>query len=142
MQNLCHISNSDIADMVHRAGVRPSAQRLAILRNVIEGQKHPTADEIFHDIHAEYPTMSLTTVYNSLRVLTEAGLLTELILESGNRIYDFARQPRHGHLRCKNCGRIFDMGLPEDLQFATPAGFRIDNVDIFFRGLCPECMNK
>lgn len=139
MQNYDMFSAAELAEMMHKAGVRPSAQRLAILRNVMEGRKHPAADEIFREMQAEYPTMSLTTVYNSLRVLTEAGLLRELELESGNRRYDFAPQPRHGHLRCRRCGRIFDMQLPAGLQLPAPPGFSIDGVDIYFRGLCPEC---
>lgn len=135
-------SAAGLAEMMHKAGVRPSAQRMAILRDVVEGRKHPTADEIFRDMQAEYPTMSLTTVYNSLRVLTEAGLLRELELESGTRRYDFAPQPRHGHLRCRRCGRIFDMQLPAGLQLPVPPGFSIDGVDIYFRGFCPECADN
>lgn len=142
MQQNPLILPAEFAEMMHKAGVRPSAQRMAILRNVAEGRMHPTADEIFQDLHTEYPTMSRTTVYNSLRVLTEGGLLKELDLESGNRRYDFARQPRHGHLRCRCCGRIFDMSLPGDLRLPSPQGFHIDSIDIFFRGLCPDCKEK
>lgn len=86
--------------------------------------------------------MSRTTVYNSLRVLSEAGLLNELELESGNRRYDFEPQPPHGHLRCSGCGRIFDMALPEELRLPVAQGFHIDSVDIFFHGLCPACSHK
>lgn len=142
MQKKDLISPAGFAEMMHKAGIRPSAQRLAILQNVAEGKKHPTADEIFQDILTEYPTMSRTTVYNSLRVLTEAGLLRELELESGNRRYDFAHQLSHGHLRCSCCGRIFDMALPEELHLPLPSGFQIDSIDIFFKGLCPDCCGK
>lgn len=142
MQAQDKISPSMYVEMMHNAGIRPSAQRLAILRHVVEGRRHPTADEIFRDVHMEYPSMSRTTVYNSLSVLTEGGLLRELELESGNRRYDFAPQPRHGHLRCSCCGRIFDMTLPEELHLPSPSGFRIDSIDIFFKGLCPECSEK
>lgn len=142
MQDKDRISPAIFAEMMHKAGIRPSAQRLAILRNVAEGHKHPTADEIFRDMLREYPTMSRTTVYNSLHVLTEAGLLRELELESGNRRYDFAPQPPHGHLRCSCCGRIFDMALPEGMRLPSPPGFRIDSIDIFFKGLCPDCREK
>lgn len=139
MQKKPQIPPAELAEMMHRAGVRPSAQRMAILRNVVEGGAHPTADEIFRDLQADYPTMSRTTVYNSLHVLAESGLLKELELESGNRRYDFAEQPRHGHLRCRCCGRIFDVELPEDISLPSPEGFQIDGVDVFFRGLCPQC---
>ncbi len=142
MQKKPQIPPAELAEMMHRAGVRPSAQRLAILRNVVEGGAHPTADEIFRDLQADYPTMSRTTVYNSLHVLAESGLLKELELESGNRRYDFAEQPRHGHLRCRCCGRIFDMELPEDISLPSPEGFHIDGIDVFFRGLCPECIGR
>lgn len=136
------ISNAELAEMMHNAGLRPSAQRLAILRNIVEERAHPTADEIFCNLQIDYPTMSRTTVYNSLHALTEAGLLRELELESGNRRYDFAPQPRHGHLRCRRCGRIFDMALPPELCFPSADGFRIDSIDIFFKGLCPDCCDR
>lgn len=133
---------ADLAEMMHTAGVRPSVQRLAILRNIVEKRQHPTADEIFRDLQTEYPTMSRTTVYNSVRILTEAGLLKELDLESGNRRYDFELQPHHGHLRCSRCGRIFDMALPDGLHLPVAHGFHIDSIDIFFHGLCPDCSHK
>lgn len=142
MQEKSSFLPSELAEIMHKAGVRPSVQRLAILRNVVQRRTHPTAEEIFHDLSEEYPTMSRTTVYNSLRVLTDAGLLKELELESGNRRFDFAHQPRHGHLRCRSCRRIFDMPLPADIQMPSAPGFRIDGIDIFFRGLCPQCATE
>lgn len=142
MQENSSFSPSELAEMMHKAGVRPSAQRLAILRNVAQRRTHPTAEEILHDLSDEYPTMSRTTVYNSLRTLTDAGLLRELELESGNRRFDFAPQPHHGHLRCRRCGRIFDMPLPVGLELPSAPGFCIDSIDIFFRGLCPQCATE
>lgn len=142
MRDTTRIQPSTLAEMMHKAGVRPSAQRMAILRSVAEGHKHPTADEIYREMQEEYPTMSRTTVYNSLHALAEAGLLRELELESGNRRYDFAPQPPHGHLRCICCGRIFDMALPVGLTLTVPYGFSVDSVEIYYRGLCPDCHAK
>lgn len=136
------LSQSQIAEMLHRRGVRPSVQRIAILAFVANKRLHPSADEIFNEVIEEFPTMSRTTVYNSLHVLVDAGLLLELDMDSGNRRYDFAPQPAHGHFVCRTCGKIVDMPLPSELMTTTADGFSIDSVDVYYKGLCTECRNK
>ncbi len=129
-----------LVEMMHNAGVRPSVQRVAILSHIANLRKHPTADEIFNDLKAAYPTMSRTTVYNSVHVLMDAGLVKELEIESGNMHYDLAPQPRHSHFMCRRCRRIFDMAMPAVMPDAVSGGFSVDTVDLYFKGLCPECI--
>ena len=136
------ISDSQLTEMMHRASVRPSVQRVAILSYVANSGRHPTADEIYSDLAAHYPTLSRTTVYNTLHTLADAGLLRELEIESGNMHYDLAPQPLHSHFICRKCGRIFDMTMPEGLSSAATPGFTIDSVDLYFKGCCPDCLNS
>lgn len=72
MQKHTKYSNNEIARMIQETGIRPSVQRVAILSYVANHGTHPTADEIFSAISEEYPTLSRTTVYNSLHTLHEA----------------------------------------------------------------------
>lgn len=132
-------TNAQLAEMMHQARLRPSAQRIAVLANIANKRKHPTADEIFTDLVTEYPSMSRTTVYNSLHVLADAKLIRELEIESGNKHYDLAPQPPHSHFICRKCGRIFDMELPSGLEKITKDGFDIDSVDVYFKGICQQC---
>jgi hypothetical protein len=124
---------------MHQARIRPSVQRIAVLANIANKRKHPTADEIFTDLVTEYPSMSKTTVYNSLHILVEANLVRELEIESGNKRYDLAPQPPHSHFICRKCGRIFDMELPAGLEKIPATGFSIDSMDVYFKGICQQC---
>ena len=88
-----------------------------------------------------YPSLSRTTVYNALHSLTNAGLIKELEIESGCMRYDFARQPEHAHFKCRDCGKIFDMAIPDGLRESLSDGFAADSVELSFKGLCPDCKN-
>ena len=135
-------SDAQITDMIHRNGLRPSVQRIAVLSFVANTRKHPTADEIYGVLSEKFPSLSRTTIYNSLHALVEAGLIRELEIESGNRHYDLAPQPPHSHFVCRECGKIVDMSMPGNVSEIITPGFQVDSVDVYFKGLCPECLNK
>ena len=75
--------NVNLAKMLHGAGIRPSLQRIAVLSIVMNGKRHPSADEVFSEMAEMYPSLSRTTVYNALHSLTNAGLIKELEIEAG-----------------------------------------------------------
>lgn len=134
------LTDSEMVDMMRQAGLRPSAQRLAVLRHVGNTHSHPSSDEVYRELQTAFPSLSRTTVYNSLHALVDAGLVRELEIDAGNKRYDLAPQAPHGHFICRRCGRIFDMPLPPGFAAVTPPGFRIDSVDIYGKGLCPDCV--
>ena len=133
------MTNNEILDMMLKAGVRPSAQRIAVLGYVANGRTHPAADEIYKALSPQFPSLSLTTVYNSLKVLADAGLVKELQIEAANRRFDLAPQPHHSHFMCRKCGKIFDMPYPSSLDIDAGDGFEIDEVDVYLQGVCPKC---
>ncbi len=135
-------SDRQLTEMLSSAGVRTSLHRLAVLSAIANDRCHPSADNLYRSISELYPGVSRTTVYNSLNILVEAGLVKELKLERGVSHFDFMLQPPHGHFMCDHCGRIYDMGLPPSLADNTEPGFRIDSIDLNFRGICPDCLAK
>lgn len=132
-------SESRISAMLHDAKVRPSVNRMAVLAYIANRKTHPTAEELFGALAEVYPSLSRTTVYNSLHALVAAGLVRELDMDSVAR-YDLAPQPAHSHFVCERCGKIFDMRLPEGLERAVAPGFGVNFVSLSFKGLCPDCM--
>ena len=70
-----NFTDNELAEMMHKAGVRPSVQRIAILSSVFNTRKHPSADDIFSELSPRYPSLSRTTVYNSLHALCERGVV-------------------------------------------------------------------
>lgn len=121
-------------------------QRLEILRYLELHQTHPTADDIYQALVSKYPSLSKTTVYNTLETLTNAGIIQRLTICPTEHRYDFHRQMHH-HFICKECGQIFD------LQFRCPNvdairkdimkhGHQIDEVHGYFKGICKDCLKK
>ncbi len=139
MSNSTLLSDSKLTELMHRAGIRPSVQRIAVLSFIANMKSHPTADDIYCELAPKYPSLSRTTVYNSLHALAESGLVRELEIESGIKHYDFAMHSPHSHFICHNCGRIYDMDIPAGLENAAMPGFSVDSIDVYIKGTCPVC---
>lgn len=86
-------TTSQLVEMLQRCNIRPSVQRVAVLSYVANGSKHPAAEEIYASLSQTFYSLSRTTVYNSLHILAEKGLVRELEIESGCIRYDMAPQP-------------------------------------------------
>lgn len=131
-----------LAEMLTKAGIRLSAQRIAVFAIVANGSTHPTADEIFSELSERYPSLSRTTIYNSLHTLVDAGLIRQLEIESSNMRYDLVPQQLHSHFMCCKCGRIYDLPMPPDIENFVANGFTTQSIDLCFKGLCPNCSNN
>jgi Fur family transcriptional regulator, peroxide stress response regulator len=129
-------------DILRQSGLRCTPQRVAILREVFS-RRHPTAYEVFESVRRHFPTIGLATVYNTLRTMTERGLVAELPFSSEMR-FDANMAP-HANLVCRNCGRIEDVEFaPEHLDpvlqhLAQAAGFAPDSQRFDVYGLCRSC---
>jgi len=88
-------------------GFRVTPQRLAICEFVLSSKEHPTVDQVHRVVRKKHPTLSLATVYQTLHLLTEIGLLQELGFSDGISRYDPNSSP-HINIICKNCGKIQD----------------------------------
>ncbi len=124
-------------------GFKLTPQRIAIL-DFLEGHKgHPTAEDVYKAVARRFPTMSFTTVYNTLQALKERGRLAELSIEPGIRRFDPGRGP-HNHLVCTRCRRIVDIHQSYRLTVSEKerAGFAITGSHVEFQGLCPSCKKK
>ena len=132
-------NQTELADMLHRAGIRPSVQRISIFSVIANSRLHPSAEDIYKTLAENFPSLSRTTVYNSLHTLTEAGLICRIEAESGNMRYDLAIQAPHSHFICRKCSKIFDMEMPDGLCKTTSGNFLIESVDVYYRGICPYC---
>lgn len=123
------------------AGVKPSLQRIEILRYLCGSYDHPSVDRIYEDLHPQMPTLSRTTVYNTVRMLCHAGLICSLSIEHTNQRFD-AHMHLHDHFICNACGRIFD--IPASQQETTPSmeGMTVFRKEVSYFGICRECNRK
>lgn len=88
-------------------GYKVTPQRLAICELALSSKDHPTADQIHHEIMKKYPTISLATVYQTLHLLTDMGLLQELGFSDKSSRYDSNTSP-HINVICPKCEDIYD----------------------------------
>jgi Fe2+ or Zn2+ uptake regulation protein len=123
-------------------GQRVTPQRLVIAAAVRDLGHHATAEEIFTEVGARLPGVSLPTVYATLELLEDMGLVRRVATESGTAVYD-PRTDQHHHLVCRGCGAIADVDGAVDhdalLSAARGAGFAPDEAQVVIRGLCAAC---
>src|SRR3954453_23016083 len=128
--------------LLQGAGLRLTPQRLAIAREVL-AQDHPTAAEVFDAVKVRFPTMGLATVYATLNVMVEHGLLRPLAFENAVR-FDANVTP-HANLICTSCGRITDYDGCDDVlralrdRAASDAGFELEQQRLDLYGRCALC---
>lgn len=122
--------------------IQPSLQRIKILEYLENHPVHPTADAIYHDLKPEIPTLSRSTVYNTLDLLHHAGLIRIISIDQGEKRYD-AVVADHGHFRCEICGRITNFAVEMDnIAPASLDGFLIQDKNIYFKGVCAPCLES
>ena len=136
------LHTKELISLFKNKGYKATTQRLAICKFILSRKDHPTAEEIYHKLKKEYPSISLATIYKTLHVLRELGLIQELEFVEGSSRYD-PNTDLHINMICINCQQIRDF-KPENLddiweqvisQLKTkPKGQRID---IYYE--CSEC---
>jgi len=124
-------------------GCRLTSHRLALLRLLTTTTEHPHAGRLYEDLRAQFPTVSLATVYKTLALLKDAGEVFEIDLR-GDSHYDGNKPYPHPHLVCTRCGSITDGDnlLPlERLEHEIDErfGFHVSRHQLVFYGLCQSC---
>ncbi len=99
----------DIAGELSKQGYRMTPQRLMILSAIENSDNHISAEEIYSQIVAKYPNVNISTVYRTLELLKQLGLVTETNLGEGRVRYHPAEKGHHHHLVCRECGAIIDL---------------------------------
>lgn len=121
---------------------RNTAQRTTILDAVQTADGHLTAGEIFERVRRRDPRIAYGTVYRSLHLLAERGLVQELTFADQASRYD-KRVDRHDHVQCTSCGLLMDVDVPVALiarhVAAEQSGFDVESHHTVFAGRCPTC---
>lgn len=129
-------------EQLKTTGVRITPQRHAILTYLVESMGHPTADDIYRALEPNFPSMSVATVYNNLKMFIEAGMVRELTYGDNSSRFD-ANVSDHHHVICQSCGKIEDFSYPslEDvgIQAEKSTGFEVKGLRMELYGLCRSC---
>lgn len=117
-------------------------QRIAVYNYLKSTKEHPSAETIHKALMEDYPTMSLATVYKTLKVLVEVGLVQELNVGEGNFRYD-GMTAAHPHIHCISCAKVDDLeGVTfEELNQTVKdnTNYNVLSNKVYFYGICPEC---
>ena len=123
---------------------RNTIQKNLVADAVLQLKDHPSAEEVYHFIQNECPSISKGTVYRNLNALTEEGSIRKIEVPGEADRYDHNTDD-HYHVHCIHCGRIFDVDMePADMtgRIRDTHGFVFFGCDIVFKGICPECNQK
>ena len=132
-------------DGLRRAGVKVTHQRLEVFREVAQSKEHPDAETIYEGVRKRVPTMSLDTVYRTLWLLCDLGLVATLSASRERARFD-ANMNSHHHFVCSRCGATYDFRNAEFDALSIPASVlrlgRVERAQVEVRGVCRECMSQ
>jgi Fur family transcriptional regulator, iron response regulator len=116
-------------------GIQPSAQRVAVADYVLYTTDHPSADQVWAAVKRSFPMLSRATVYNTLNLFTEKGLLRELVLAEGKVVFDPKLDPHH-HFLDEDTGEIVDVpwSALDVRRVHSLSGFDVREYQVVMRG--------
>ena len=120
---------------IESSGIRPTKQRRVLAKILFEnGNRHVSADELFHDVKKEDRKISIATVYNTLKQFTSLGLVREVVVDQNKSLY-CTNHESHYHLYIEDEGKIVDIPTKNiDLNIPSiPACLQLHNIDVIVR---------
>lgn len=137
-------------------GLRITESRKAVLKILVESEEHLSAEDVYMKVHEIYPSIGLTTVYRTLELFTNTGIVNKFEFGDGRAryevVHDSETEKHHHHLICKNCGKIIDyfefMNEEKELikktedKLSERYKFDIERHIIQFYGICSKCRKE
>ena len=134
--------DAELTAALRARGQRVTAPRLLVHRHVRRCRGHLTAEQVHGELAPGMPSLSPATIYATLELLDELGVVRRLSTPGGVTVYD-PRTEAHHHAICRRCGRIEDIVAPVDAgaaeAAAAAAGFRAEHGELQLSGLCAAC---
>jgi len=132
-------------DACRELGVKATHQRLEIFREVAQSTSHPDAESVYQGVQRRIPTVSLDTVYRTLKLLTELGFVTTLGPRQDALRFDGNQEPHHHHI-CMRCGKVQDVSNAlvdlEGVQRNLATMGTVQSAHVEVRGLCVTCASS
>jgi Fur family peroxide stress response transcriptional regulator len=136
-------SDETLIKILKQADLRVTPQRLAIFGALVATDAHPTAQTLFEELQPHMPSLSQATVYNTLQVLVERGLIQDIGEAGDGAVHYDADLTPHVNLICTRCHRVedfFDVSLDGVVDTViSQSGYRLQGLRIAYYGLCPRC---
>lgn len=135
------------SEHIQKTGLRHTAQRDLILDIFLRTEDHVSSEDLYWLVHKEDSSVGHTTVYRTLKLLTDAGLAREVRFGDGKSYYEHHyNQEHHDHMICTECGKVVEFFSPEieSLQESVAAqfGFKLTHHSMRILGLCEDCQKR
>ncbi len=133
---------NNVGDFLKTNGIKPSYQRIKIYEYLMNTKDHPTVESIYSALNGQIPTLSKTTVYNTLKIFIDKGIAMAITIDDNEVRFD-AFIDTHGHFKCQECHKVYDF----QVNFEGAIGDQLDDFQIleqqmFFYGVCRSCNEK
>ncbi len=129
-----------VKDKITKSGLKFTHQRMVIYKSILLATSHPTAEQVFEDVKADNPSISVATVYKTLDSFVQAGMIQRFVDQNGVMRFD-AIVEAHSHLYCKHSHQIKDYRneilekLLSDFVTENPIdGFEVEEISVVFKG--------
>lgn len=130
----------DISEYLLKNKIKPSFQRIKVFEYLSSNRNHPTVDEIYKEVVKVIPTLSKTTVYNTLKLFIDTNIVRGLYIEENEIRYDSILY-EHGHFKCNMCKEIYDFSVDIDsFHNKELKNFQVNEKAVYFKGVCPKCI--
>ena len=141
-----HVTENRIASLLRQRGYKLTSQRRQVINTIALSHEHLTPAALYAKVHQQHPNIGRVTIYRTLDMLSELGLICEVHAEGSCHSY-LLRRPaeHHHHLICSGCGAVVDFtdcDLNElEHRLSRKTGFDINGHLLEFSGICPNCLN-
>ncbi len=134
------IKNENIGQLLKVHGVKPSYQRIKIFQYLVKNRNHPTVDMIYRELVPYIPTLSKTTVYNTLNLFIEKKIAVVIAIEENETRYDIDTSI-HGHFKCEECKQVYDLAIDvSKIKVSELEKHQVNEQHIYFKGICRSCL--
>lgn len=133
---------TNISSYLAQNNIKPSFQRIKVFEYLTEHMNHPTVDVIYQSLAPQIPTLSKTTVYNTLKLFSKKGIVNTITIEDNEVRFDVVTH-EHAHFKCNICNSIFDINIEElKLNEQQLSNFSLDTTHVYIKGTCKLCLTK
>ncbi|MGI6617460.1 MAG: Fur family transcriptional regulator [Saccharofermentanales bacterium] len=134
-------SQCEASEMLKRAGISPSYQRIMILSALLETDEHPSADTIYKKLGSNIPAISRATVYNTLNLLVDRGVIQSMRTAGSETRFDSICEA-HSHFFCRKCKKIYDIAKQIGEIKTELDGHLVESQEFVYKGLCRKCREE
>lgn len=130
---------NQITDLLNAHDIKPSYQRIKVYEVLVRKDQHPTAEMIYQQLIDTIPTLSKTTIYNTLKKFVEKGIVKVVAVDNNEMLYDPILE-EHGHFRCRECGTMYNFDIHTDVGNSDELeGFTVEQRHVLVNGVCKKC---